>query len=105
MGAIKGIRETKLIPEPVVVEPLKSSKRKSEYDHIKLKDLKYVGMLGVGGYGRVELMHYKDQQTFALKYLKKHEMVQQQQQNHVFNEKEIMLACDSPFIVKYGSHF
>lgn len=57
-------------------------------------------MLGVGGYGRVELIQYKNQETFALKYLKKYEMVQQQQQKHVFNEKEIMLACDSSFIVK-----
>lgn len=97
---MKGIQETKLIPEPVATAPVKAPRIRSEYDHIKLKDLKYIGMLGVGGYGRVELVQHKNQETFALKYLKKYEMVQQQQQKHVFNEKEIMLACDTSFIVK-----
>lgn len=97
---MKGIRETKLIPEPVATTPVKAPRIRSEYDHTKLKDLKYIGMLGVGGYGRVELVQHKNQETFALKYLKKYEMVQQQQQKHVFNEKEIMLACDTSFIVK-----
>ncbi|XP_063703177.1 cGMP-dependent protein kinase 1-like [Culicoides brevitarsis] len=100
LGAVKGIRETKLIPEPQITAAVKTPRIRSEYEHIKLKDLKYIGMLGVGGYGRVELVQHRNQETFALKYLKKYEMVQQQQQKHVFNEKEIMLACDTPFIVK-----
>lgn len=76
-------------------------KIKVEYENLRLTDLGRVGILGVGGYGKVELVqHKKTSETFALKSLKKYEMVHQQQQKHVFNEKEIMLACDSPFIVK-----
>lgn len=74
-----------------------------EYSHIKLSDLKIVGTLGVGGFGRVELVEYKaagQTQTFALKSLKKIDMVQQQQQQHVFNEKDIMAKSNSKFIVK-----
>lgn len=71
-----------------------------EYDHIQLHDLTYIGTLGIGGFGRVELVQYKNHQTFALKYLKKIEMVRQQQQEHAYSEKDIMLSCNSPFIVR-----
>lgn len=72
----------------------------SEFSHIKFTDLKIIGTLGVGGFGRVELVEYKGTQTFALKCLKKIDMVQQQQQQHVFNEKNIMAKCNNKFIVK-----
>lgn len=71
-----------------------------DHQHIKFDDLEIIGTLGVGGFGRVELVQYKDKDTFALKYLKKIEMVQQQQQEHAYSEKDIMATCDSPFIVK-----
>lgn len=71
-----------------------------EYDHIQLHDLTYIGTLGIGGFGRVELVQCQDRKTFALKYLKKIEMVRQQQQEHAYSEKDIMLSCNSPFIVR-----
>lgn len=55
---------------------------------------------GVGGFGQVFLVQYKDKVSFALKRLKKIEMVKQQQQEHAYSEKEVMLACNSPFIVR-----
>lgn len=74
----------------------------SEFEYVELKNLEIVGTMGVGGFGRVELVQYKPSPTltFALKCLKKVEMVQQQQQEHAYNEKHIMMACDSPFICK-----
>lgn len=68
-----------------------------------LFDLETRGTLGVGGFGRVELVTLKSDpdKSFALKKLKKKVMVDQQQQEHVLNEKHIMQACDSPFICKY----
>jgi cGMP-dependent protein kinase 1 len=73
---------------------------KNEYENIQFHDLKHVGTLGVGGFGRVELVKYKQKVTFALKCLKKIDMVQQQQQEHAYNEKEILFACNNPFIVR-----
>lgn len=60
-----------------------------------------MGTLGVGGFGRVELVQYKHEKTFALKMLKKHNVVSLGQTEHAYREKEIMSICDSPFIVKY----
>jgi cGMP-dependent protein kinase len=68
-----------------------------------LDELYVVGTLGVGGFGRVELVQYKRDKnlTFALKRLKKSFVVQQQQEEHAFSEKKVMLACsDCQFISK-----
>ena len=45
----------------------------SVFEHISLKDFDFVGVLGIGGFGRVELVTLKDkpQQAFALKCMKK----------------------------------
>lgn len=74
----------------------------NEYANLTLADLETRGTLGVGGFGRVELVTLRSNsnKSFALKKLKKKVMVEQQQQEHVLNEKHIMQACDSPFICK-----
>lgn len=71
-----------------------------EYDHIQLSELEIVGTLGVGGFGRVELVQYNKKDTFALKILKKCEVASQGQIEHAYSEKDIMSSCDCPFIVK-----
>nr|CAD7444458.1 unnamed protein product [Timema bartmani] len=75
-----------------------------EYQDIGLKDLLKVGTLGVGGFGRVELVQYKRDKklTFAIKCLKKYYVVEQQQEDHAYNEKTVMLECaECPFIARY----
>ena len=63
--------------------------------------------LGVGGFGRVELVTLRSsssdpkvRRTFALKCLKKKHIVETQQQEHVYSEKRIMMACNHQFIAK-----
>lgn len=72
----------------------------TEYDHIQLSDLEIIGTLGVGGFGRVELVQYNKKETFALKILKKNEVAKQNQIAHAYSEKDIMASCESSFIVK-----
>lgn len=73
---------------------------RAEFKHIQLSDLEIIGTLGVGGFGRVELVQYDKSNTFALKILKKSEVACQGQIEHAYSEKEIMTSCDSAFIVK-----
>ncbi|XP_022918268.1 cGMP-dependent protein kinase, isozyme 1 [Onthophagus taurus] len=77
-------------------------KNEFEYEYIKLDDLDVMATLGIGGFGRVELVQYcRDPSlTFALKCLKKQHIVDTQQQEHIFSEKQIMLSCRSPFICR-----
>ncbi|VEN57676.1 unnamed protein product [Callosobruchus maculatus] len=74
-----------------------------EYEDVDLNDdLDLVRTLGVGGFGRVELVQHKEHKdwTFALKYIKKMDIVRMAQQEHVFNEKNLQMKCRSPFIVR-----
>ena len=92
----------------------------SEEIDIELGDLEVISTLGVGGFGRVELVKvfFKDMiyiflniyfqcrdrypsQVFALKCMKKQHIVETLQQEHVLSERNILLSCNSQFITRY----
>ncbi|XP_041066305.1 cGMP-dependent protein kinase 1-like [Carcharodon carcharias] len=58
--------------------------------------------LGVGGFGRVELVQLKNEEgrSFAMKILKKHHIVEMRQQEHIRSEKQIMQEAHCDFIVR-----
>ncbi|KPM10667.1 cGMP-dependent protein kinase, isozyme 2 forms cD4/T1/T3A/T3B-like protein [Sarcoptes scabiei] len=63
--------------------------------------------LGVGGFGRVELVTLRENKSisFALKIMKKAQIVETRQQQHILNEKRIMLESNCNFIVKLYKTF
>ena len=71
---------------------------------VELDDLEVVATLGVGGFGRVELVKCRKKPgvTYALKCLKKQHIVETQQQEHVFSEKNILMSCRHNFITRYS---
>ncbi|KAM7534341.1 hypothetical protein Aperf_G00000114364 [Anoplocephala perfoliata] len=78
-----------------------------ELKETNLQDFEVIGTLGVGGFGRVELVQMcKDiSRTYALKKLKKHHIVLTQQQEHVMNERIIQMSCNTEFIVRLYKTF
>lgn len=72
---------------------------------VELDDLEVVATLGVGGFGRVELVKCRKKPgvTYALKCLKKQHIVETQQQEHVFSEKNILMSCRHNFITRYAT--
>jgi cGMP-dependent protein kinase 1 len=73
---------------------------------IKLSEFEILGTLGVGGFGRVELVkNMRDSRTYALKVLKKQHIVATKQQDHVLNERAIMLDMRSSFICRLYKTF
>ncbi|RZF49279.1 hypothetical protein LSTR_LSTR013368 [Laodelphax striatellus] len=78
-----------------------------EMDFISLNDLDIIETLGIGGFGRVELVQcvFDKNQTFALKCLKKQHIVETHQQEHVYSEKSIMMECRSAFICRLYKTF
>eukprot|EP00928_Gymnodinium_smaydae_P069303 TRINITY_DN5273_c0_g1_i4.p1 TRINITY_DN5273_c0_g1~~TRINITY_DN5273_c0_g1_i4.p1 ORF type:complete len:503 (+),score=33.35 TRINITY_DN5273_c0_g1_i4:170-1510(+) len=67
----------------------------------KRKDLKALGLLGCGGFAAVELVeHVVTKETYALKVMSKGYIVQRRAKQAVLREKDVHLACDSPFIVR-----
>jgi protein kinase A len=56
--------------------------------------------LGVGSFGRVKLAKYKqDGKMYAVKFMKKHEIIKLKQVDHINNEKRLMAQINFPFIV------
>ncbi|XP_037910317.1 cGMP-dependent protein kinase, isozyme 1 isoform X2 [Hermetia illucens] len=76
---------------------------KQELQDIELNDLEVAATLGIGGFGRVELVKcYRENrvETYALKCLKKKHILDTRQEEHVFSERTIMLSCNTPFICR-----
>lgn len=78
-----------------------------EYAGVKLEHLSVTATLGVGGFGRVELVQLSTdaKKTFALKQLKKKHIVETRQQDHIMSEKRIMYDSHCPFIVRLYKTF
>lgn len=78
-----------------------------EFRDVKLADLRILATLGVGGFGRVELVQITGDPTrsFALKQMKKSQIVETRQQQHIMSEKEIMGEANCDFIVKLFKTF
>uniref|UniRef100_A0A1A7W7V9 cGMP-dependent protein kinase n=1 Tax=Iconisemion striatum TaxID=60296 RepID=A0A1A7W7V9_9TELE len=72
------------------------------FSSLKLNDFNIIDTLGVGGFGRVELVQLKsaEAKTFAMKILKKRHIVDTRQQEHIRSEKHIMTEAHSDFIVR-----
>merc|ERR1711997_477737 len=71
-------------------------------------DLRIIATLGVGGVGRGELVMIAGdtkQRSYALKQMKKSQIVETRQQQHIMSEKEIMEESDCHFIVKLFKTF
>lgn len=85
--------------EHVVPDCQESSKFTPE--SVSLESLTWIATLGVGGFGRVELVTAGPKsEPFALKKLKKIQIKDVKQQQHILNEKAVMQTCNSPFIVR-----
>jgi serine/threonine protein kinase len=67
-----------------------------------------IAVLGAGTFGRVSLVQDRnDKETgvYALKALHKSEIVMHKQEANVMNEKNIMIMCNHPFILRlFGTY-
>lgn len=71
------------------------------YSEVEFGDLEYITTIGIGGFGRVELVRVvHDTYALALKRIKKAHVKELKQEQHVINERSILLQCKSPFIIK-----
>lgn len=77
------------------------------FAHLQITDLRKEATLGVGGFGRVELVTLADNKSvsYALKVMKKAQIVETRQQQHILNEKQIMLESNCAFIAKLFKTF
>jgi len=68
---------------------------------LSLDDFLMLNVIGKGSYGKVLLVRKKeDQNIYAMKILKKKNMIKRKQVDHINTERKIMEVIDNQFIVK-----
>lgn len=73
---------------------------------LSLNDFEVGVTLGTGSFGRVRFTTHKSTSTvWAIKQLKKSEILRLQQLEHMINEKTILSTLDHPFIVRLSGSF
>lgn len=79
----------------------------SSETNLKFSELRELAVLGSGTFGRVTLVQEKTgtKAVYALKAMLKSEIVLHKQQENVLNEKNCMLGCNHPFILRLYQTF
>lgn len=74
--------------------------------HVHIDNFEIITTLGYGTFGRVKLVKLKgNKEVYALKVMKKIDIIKQKQVEHIKSEKEILMELDHPFIVSlYDMH-
>ncbi|KAM6261557.1 cGMP-dependent protein kinase 2 [Porphyrio hochstetteri] len=89
------------LTKEVSLEMIELKEKVAQFPPSPFQNLEVVTTLGVGGFGRVELVKVKNENTaFAMKCIKKKHVVDTKQQEHIYSEKKILEQICSPFIVK-----
>ncbi|ETE63786.1 cGMP-dependent protein kinase 2, partial [Ophiophagus hannah] len=90
------------LPRNVSLEMIQLKEKVTQFPaSCPFEHLEIVATLGVGGFGRVELVKVKNENiAFAMKCIKKKHIVDTKQQEHIHSEKKILEEACSPFIVR-----
>jgi len=97
LGDLKSIMEKQTTAyDALAVSKLSSS--------VSLGDLEKIAVLGMGAFGKVLLVKYKEKR-YALKCLRKAQIVTMGLTEHIKREKDAMLECHSPFLVNLAARF
>lgn len=74
--------------------------------NVKFNDLNTLAVLGSGTFGKVTLVQHKStKHVYALKAMLKSEIVAHKQQTNVINEKNVMIQCNHPFVLRLYTTF
>lgn len=73
---------------------------------LSIYDFEPIAIVGKGAFGEVRVVrHKRTQEVFALKKMKKTEMIYKNQVSHVHAERNVLVAASSPWIVQLHSSF
>jgi protein kinase A len=73
---------------------------------MNLADFEMVRTLGVGSFGRVKFAKYKvDGTYYAVKFMKKHEIIKLKQVDHINGERTLMQQVAHPYVVSMVGSF
>jgi protein kinase X len=68
---------------------------------VSLSEFEFMQTIGTGSFGRVKLgRHIKTNKIYAIKMLKKAEIIKLKQMDHIYSEYSILSMLNHPFIVE-----
>lgn len=106
LGALSDLIDRGQLTLPDTDLSKKTMDSHAEHKAIDFGDLDIKSTLGCGAFGRVKLVLDKNSgATYALKCQIKAEIVENNLQDHVLNERNVMLALDHPFILKLHNSY
>ncbi|KAL4498348.1 hypothetical protein ABPG72_013154 [Tetrahymena utriculariae] len=77
-----------------------------KYAELKLEEMIYIKKLGFGQFGSVYLVKNKhDNQFYALKVIQKAQVIQQNLEKHLIQEKKVLEVAQFPFMMKFIKTF
>ncbi|CAD8067231.1 unnamed protein product [Paramecium primaurelia] len=80
--------------------------KKDQYDHFKLDELISIKKLGQGQFGNVYLVHNKiDKKNYALKCISKAQIIEQNLEKHLAQEKQTLQTANFPLIMHFVKSF
>jgi protein kinase X len=78
-----------------------SSKSVEVKSKVLLSEFEFIKTIGTGSFGRVKLArHKKTNKIYAIKMLKKAEIIKLKQMDHIYSEYTILSMLNHPFIVE-----
>lgn len=91
----------------VKLEPGFQRERSFEFLNFRFEDFDVIRLIGVGAYGKVQLVQHKSQKNivFVMKFIQKGSILTKSHREHLFNEKRLQMACNSPFLIKMHCTF
>lgn len=73
---------------------------------VTLDDFTLLTVLGKGTYAKVVLVRKKDnEKIYAMKIIKKSRIMKPKHEEHVYNERNILIGMKHPFIIKMDYSF
>jgi hypothetical protein len=79
---------------------------KAQRPKLLMDDLEPMTILGVGTFGRVKLVVHRPTNTpYALKCMRKGQVIALKQVEHVMNEKKLLEMCDHPFLLNLAATY
>ncbi|KAL3316300.1 hypothetical protein Ciccas_005056 [Cichlidogyrus casuarinus] len=100
-GTAYSCAQPQMVPSFVENLPFLTGQKPTAHQ-IRKEDLNFVAILGIGGFGKVELVQWKSDITrsYALKCMKKHHIVDTKQEKHILSERNLMFEIDCRHVCK-----
>ncbi len=69
-------------------------------------DFEFIAKIGAGAFGEVRVCRHKQtKEVYAMKIMKKNEMLKKNQATHIRAERDVLALCDNPWVVKLQYSF